>query len=54
MWWNNKQAERCVCRGGDWDDGANAGVFCLTGIHARSNSSAAIGFRPAYIPEVIG
>ena len=53
MWWNNKQAERCVSRGGYWHVGAYAGVFYLDG-HARSYSSAYIGFRPAYIPEVIG
>lgn len=54
MWWNNKQAERCVSRGGCWLSGAGAGVFSLYGYLARSHSYAGIGFRPAYIPEVIG
>lgn len=54
MWWNNKQAERCVYRGGAWYPGAAAGVFSLHGGGARSHSSADLGFRPAYIPEVIG
>lgn len=54
MWWNNKQAERCVCRGGYWINGACAGVFSLYGFYARSHSDAGVGFRPAYIPEVIG
>ena len=54
MWWNNKQAERCVSRGGLWSDGVSAGVFCLSGNLARSGSHTILGFRPAYIPEVIG
>lgn len=52
MWWNNAQAERCVDRGGTWNNGANAGVFSLRGNNARSYSSTYIGFRSAYIPEI--
>ena len=47
MWWNNGVAERCVFRGGDWDDGANAGVFYLNGNNSRSNANTNIGFRAA-------
>ena len=52
MWWNNGVAERCVCRGGGWGSGANAGVFCLSGYSSRSSANAGIGFRAAYIPEI--
>lgn len=52
MWWNNGVAERCVCRGGGWGSGANAGVFYLYGGNSRSGVSAAVGFRAAYIPEI--
>ena len=54
MWWNNAQAERCVFRGGGWNSGAAAGVFYLHGHYARSYVHVGLGFRPAYIPEVIG
>ncbi len=33
--------------GGNWNNGANAGVFYLNGNNARSNSNANIGFRSA-------
>ena len=52
MWWNNGVAERCVFRGGHWSDGANAGVFALSGYNSRSSAYAGIGFRAAYIPEI--
>ena len=52
MWWNNGVAERCVSRGGDWGDGAYAGVFCLSGGDSRSFAGADVGFRAAYIPEI--
>lgn len=54
FWWNNGVAERCVYRGGYWGDGAGAGVFYLNGDYSRSNAGAGIGFRSAFIPEVIG
>ena len=54
FWLNNRQAERCVYRGGDWNYGAGAGVFCLGGDSSRGGVGTDIGFRPAYIPEVIG
>ena len=39
-------------RGGNWNNGANAGVFCLDGDNSRSGAGAAFGFRAAYIPEI--
>ena len=47
--WLDTDDERCVYRGGYWDNGANAGVFYLLGYSARSSSYAAIGFRPAFV-----
>lgn len=52
FYWNNGAAERCVFRGGYWANGAGAGVFDLYGAGSRSYSSAAVGFRSAYIPEI--
>ena len=52
MYWNNGTAERCVVRGGSYLSGADAGVFCVSGSPPRSTSSANIGFRSAYIPEI--
>ena len=52
MWWNNGVAERCVVRGGSWNDGAYAGVFSLSGANSRGAASADIGVRAAYIPEI--
>lgn len=46
--WLDTNDERCVCRGGDWLSGANAGVFCLDG-DSRAHSGALIGFRPAFV-----
>lgn len=34
-------------RGGNYNNGANAGVFYVNGNNARSNSNANIGFRSA-------
>lgn len=34
-------------RGGNWNNGANAGLFYLNGNNARSNSNTNIGFRSA-------
>ena len=33
--------------GGNWNNGANAGVFYANGNNARSNSNGNIGFRSA-------
>lgn len=40
-------------RGGNWNNGVNAGVFYLNGNNARSNSNTNIGFRPALASFVI-
>ena len=42
--------ERVAIRGGYWGNGAYAGVFYLGLGDARSNSSAGLGFRSAFIP----
>ena len=34
-------------RGGNWNNGANAGVFYLNGNNSRTNSNTNIGFRVA-------
>lgn len=47
--WLDTNGERCVYRGGYWDNGAGAGVFCLYGANARSYSYANFGFRPAFV-----
>ena len=47
--WIDNNAERCVCRGGAWSAGANAGVFYLNGNGSRSRSSAYLGFRSALV-----
>lgn len=47
--WLDTDGERCVCRGGPWAAGADAGVFSLYGDLSRSNSSAGIGFRSAFV-----
>ena len=44
---NSYEAERAFCCGGDWGNGANAGVFYAYG-GSRSGSNAYIGFRSAY------
>ena len=36
-------------RGGNWNNGANAGVFCLSGSASRAGSYTYIGFRPAFV-----
>ena len=39
-------------RGGNWNNGANAGVFYLDGSSSRSDAYTGVGFRAAYIPEI--
>jgi hypothetical protein len=41
--------ERLPLRGGNWGDGANAGLFALSLLYARSASGSNLGFRPAFI-----
>ena len=46
---NNAQAERCLCRGGHWFNGSNAGVFYASMIYPRSYSFSHVGGRSALI-----
>lgn len=39
--------ERLPIRGGNWNNGSQAGVFALNLNNARSNTNTNIGFRPA-------
>lgn len=43
------EGERLPFRGGNWNDGSDAGVFALYLNSARSNSSTVFGFRPAFV-----
>lgn len=45
----NNNGERLPLRGGNWSNGANAGVFDLNLQAPRSNSDSNIGFRSAYV-----
>jgi sulfatase modifying factor 1 len=45
----NTDGERLAFRGGLWNLGALAGVFCANGSYSRSISSMNIGFRSAFI-----
>lgn len=47
--WIDNEGERCVCRGGNWNGGAYAGVFCLSGYSSRSGSGTGVGFRSALV-----
>lgn len=47
--WINNNAGRCVCRGGYWGGGADAGVFYLGGRISRSASNTNLGFRSALV-----
>lgn len=40
--------ERLPCRGGNWRDGADAGLAALGLYNSRANTSTNIGFRPAF------
>jgi hypothetical protein len=46
------RGERLGYRGGDWSNGARAGVFYLNGSYSRSNVGVYLGFRSAYIPGI--
>jgi len=43
---------RLPLRGGNWNNGANAGVFALNLNNPRSNVNTNIGFRAALAPHV--
>lgn len=47
--WLDTNGERIVIRGGDWNHGANAGVFYFDGNHSRANVYWNVGFRSALV-----
>ena len=47
--WLDTDGERIVFRGGGWDNGANAGVFCFNGYNSRANVAWGVGFRSALV-----
>ena len=49
LYCNNSEAERSLIRGGNWNNGANAGVFYSNLNNHRSNANDNIGGRSAYI-----
>ena len=49
MWMNNGADERAFYSGGNWNAGASAGLFAVTGDNPRSGSYWALGFRSAYV-----
>ena len=50
----SRKRRRCVYRGGNWNNGTNAGVFYLNGNNSRANSNTNIGFRSALALFVYG
>lgn len=49
FFWVDNSGERCVFRGGNWNNGSGAGVFSLSGLDSRPSSSTGIGFRSALV-----
>lgn len=47
--WLDTDGERCVYRGGAWNSGTGAGVFCLGGYASRSSVGTNLGFRSALV-----
>jgi hypothetical protein len=47
--YHNLSGERVPGRGGAWDGGALSGVVSLALASARSDTSAAVGARPAFV-----
>lgn len=47
--WVDTDGERLAFRGGAWISASHAGVFNCSGNNSRSNSSANVGFRPAFV-----
>lgn len=47
--WLDTDGERCVFRGGLWNNGTDAGVFSLSGSNSRSDSYTGLGFRSALV-----
>ena len=47
--WLDSNGERVIYRGGNWNNGASAGVFILYGGNSRGNAHAPFGFRAACV-----
>lgn len=47
--WLDTNGERIVLRGGRWNSGANAGVFCFSGDGSRAYVGTPVGFRSALV-----
>ena len=43
------RGEKVAIRGGRWNHGSNAGVFCVHGSYSRSDVAPNIGFRSAFV-----
>ena len=41
-----------MIRGGNWSNGADAGVFSFHGAYSRARVAWPVGFRSAYIPNI--
>ena len=52
FWVNNTAEERFPFRGGNWHDGAGAGVFSTSLGHSRASVYRSIGFRSAFYGEL--
>lgn len=49
FYFNNAESERSFFCGGDWNYGANAGVFFCLGYYVRTYTYAGLGFRSAFV-----
>ena len=47
--WLDTDGERIVIRGGNWNNGANAGVFYFYGSNSRARVNTDVGFRSALV-----
>lgn len=47
--WLDSNGERVIYRGGSWNGGAGAGVFCLNGGSSRGDAYTGLGFRAACV-----
>ena len=47
--WLDSNGERVIFRGGDWGNGAGAGVFSLGGGDSRGCANSGLGFRAACV-----
>jgi len=49
FFWVDNDGETIVFRGGHWDSGGSAGLFCLSAHYGRSCAATSVGFRSAYV-----